>query len=147
MSDPFLFDLINPEPDPLRHVPRDHASLDGLADETIDAITADVTPEHVDAFVRALSETPRFADDVRRHLSQYPWFPVLSRADTQLRFMRRLRDAAIERGYPVCSANDGLYLGSAEDVQRAANRALALARGATKRALALQAIADRMARS
>jgi hypothetical protein len=121
---------------------RNIPAFDGLADEVVDAIEAKVTPEMVHAFVSELSDEPLHADTVRGLLLNRPWFPSHTRPDTQRRFLRVLRDAAIEAGYPVCSMNDGLLLGTRDMVLKAAERARALGRGAFERAAAL----DRLAR-
>lgn len=129
-------DLFGPEPLP--------AAFDGLSDEVVEAITARVTPEMVRQMVNELGSEPIHADTLRLRLLSRPWFPSHTRPDTQRRFLRVLRDAAIEQGYPVCSMNEGLLLGTRDMVVKAAERARALGRGALDRAAALERLAMTM---
>lgn len=120
------------------------AAFDGLAEEVIEAITAQVSPDMVRAFVDELGPEPRAADAVRVSLHRYGWFPTHTKPDTQRRFLRVLRDAALLEGYPVCSINEGLLLGDRAMVLKSAERARALGRGAFQRAAALDRIAAHM---
>lgn len=134
----------NPSPQkPLRS-----SLLDDLPPDIVEAITADVTPEMVKAYVGCLSTTPRFADEVRVLLrgQGWRWFPMEARRDSQLRFIRKIRDAALLSGYPVCSMNRGMVLGDAATLRKAAARARALAKGAEARAMALEALAEAASR-
>lgn len=139
-----LFDETEDEPFDPKAALRTSKRLEGLADETVDAICADVTSEMARTFVRCLSASPRHADEVRRDLLWHPWFPSAAKRDTQLRFMRKLRDRAIADGLPVCSMNSGYVLGDWQMVNEAADRAEALARGASQRERMLRRLADTM---
>ena len=118
---------------------------EGLSDEVLDAIDAKITRPMVRFFVGCLDSEPQSAEIVRMKLFAMPWFPRNARRDTQLRFIRSLRDAAIDAGHPVCSVNTGYLLGDKRALLEAASRARNLAEGATARAQALERLAQRIA--
>lgn len=121
-------------------------ALDGLAQETLDAILGSVTAEQIMTFVNVLTNQPQKAEKLRQLLLHHGsgWFPVNCKRDTQLRRIRTIRDAAVVSGYPVATTNKGYWLGGWADVLDAAERAEKFAHGALKRAQLLKKLATKM---
>lgn len=120
-------------------------ALDGLSPSVVDAIRAGITDEMIHALVGCLSPTPRYVDPIRRELvATCAWFPATNKPDTQKRLIRRIQTAAIYEGYPVCTSNKGLYLGTTKaDVIASAEREARLKEGAAEK----EALYRRLARS
>lgn len=149
----------DPKPDPPRRPPRefrsaynlwprpwtpDNPAFIGLSKETIDVICDDTIN---DAMIRALWRVledgePRHAYDVIRQLEIEPWWkPGLSRSSKE-RFLRKIFDTGVARGYPLCSGNYGYAIGDAEMLRTAAKRERALERGARDKAYAFERLAE-----
>jgi len=122
----------------------DNPAFIGLSKETIDVICDDTIN---DRMIRALWELlqdgePRHAYDVIRHLENESWWkPGLSRSSKE-RFVRKIFDTGVARGFPLCSGNYGYAIGDAEMLRTAAKRERALERGARDKAYAFERLAE-----
>jgi len=85
---------------------------------------------------------PRHGYYVIRRLEREPfWKPGLSRSSKE-RFLRKIFDTGVARGYPLCSGNYGYAIGDADMLRTAAKRERALERGAGDKAAAFERLAS-----
>ena len=98
----------------------------------------------VGSLVRLLTSTPKHVIEIRRGLQGLDGFVGETNRDTQNRRIRVIRDAAVAHEYPVCTANAGYFLGTADQVRESAVRARRFATGACRRAALLERLAGKM---
>ncbi len=122
---------------------RDNPAFIGLREETINVICDDtINDAMVKALWRVLDDgDPHYGHDVIRQLETEAWFPEgLSRSSKE-RFVRKIFDTGVARGYPLCSGNYGYAIGDADMLDAAAKRERALERGAGNKAEAFERVA------
>ncbi len=123
---------------------RDHPAFAGLSAETIDAICDDtINDAMIRAFWRVLEDgLPRLAHDVIRALEKEPWWKPRRARSSKERFVRKILDTAVARGYSICGGNFGYAIGDAAMLRAAARRERALERGARDKAAAYERLAE-----
>ena len=121
--------------------------MDGLAQDHVDAIYANVTPEMLHSLLDCLTDDWQKVDKVRRQLGAVygqSWFPADKSADTQRRLIRKIAEVGLRQDHPIVTDAKGIKLGDRHAVERCAQRENAFARGADRKRDLLLALAAKM---
>lgn len=128
-------------------------AFEALSDEILEALRKDITKTmaqdlynallvlHANTFTSAV-----YVDVLIEYLkTRVAWLPKNVRRDTQKRFLRRVRDAAVYLySLPVCTGNNGYWYGDKAALLKTARRARRYAEGALVRATLVEALAARL---
>lgn len=122
---------------------RDNPMFDGLRDELKDVICdTTITVEMMRDLWDALADGAwHYAHELIARFEFAPWWKPGTARSTKERFLRKILDTAVARGYPLCSGNLGYAIADADMLREAAKRERALERGAGDKADAFERLA------
>lgn len=122
-------------------------ALRALAQDHLDAIYADVTPEMLRGLLDCLTHDWQYVVQVRKRLAAehgHSWYPAAKSEETQKRLVRKIMEVGLRQGHPIVTNEKGIKLGDLAAVQKCAARADTHSRGSARMRDLLLAVAAKM---